>query len=120
MSGEIVIETDIPIWALAQVKAVDPNVAVGHHSVERDIDTTMRVLHRKRERLAIPGDPGRKEGSGGAARIALIDGAGDAPVMRKGDRFPSRIVQSGPFGASCFPLNKLPLRIEIDDRGTGT
>ena len=43
MAGQVVIEAHIAVGTVAQMKTVDPDVAIGHHAVEDNVDVTMGV-----------------------------------------------------------------------------
>ena len=88
MAGQVVKEAHVAVGTVAQVKAVDPYVAVGHHAVEGNIDVTVGVSGGQQKALAIPGDSGGEEASGRAAEVFLVNRAGDAPVMGHGDASP--------------------------------
>ena len=120
MARQVVEEAYKAVGAMAEVKAVDPNVAIGHDSVEHDIDAAMGIFRGQRKGLAIPGDPGWEKGSSRAAEVVLVNGAGDAPVMRQGDTAPGGIVEGDLCRVGLIALEKLPLRIEIDDSADGS
>jgi hypothetical protein len=102
------------------MEAVDPNIAVGHHAVESNINVTMRIFGGQVKRLAIPRDSGREKASGWAAWIFLVNGTGNAPIMRHGDVLPAGIVHRGLFRMSLVTLQKLPSGIEFDDGAHGS
>ena len=97
------------------MEAVDPNIAVGHHAVESNIDAPMHIFGGQIKRLAIPRDSGREKAAGRATLILLVNGTGNAPVVRYGDVLPAGIVHRGLFRMSRVTLQKLPSGIEFDD-----
>src|SRR5690349_7190022 len=58
MSGEFVAKADVSIRPLAEMKPVNPDVAVCHNAVEIKEHTPARVTPRQDEVFAIPADPG--------------------------------------------------------------
>jgi hypothetical protein len=60
MAGQVIAKARVAGRALAQMKAIDPDIAVGHHAVEVDENTLAGVLPAKREGLAIPTHPRRQ------------------------------------------------------------
>jgi hypothetical protein len=98
------------------VEAIDPNVAVGHDSIENNKDTAMRIFFGKRKCLPIPGETGRKESSRRAAWIVLVNRAGDTPVMWHSDALPLGIVKGGLCCTWLIAFDELPMIVEINDR----
>ena len=66
MTGEVIAKSDVAVWAMAQVKAIDPDIAVGYNAVEFDEDALLCVGIGQREMLAIPTDAAVAESTGGA------------------------------------------------------
>ena len=80
MIGQFVTKAHIAIGTLAEMKAINPNVAVCHHTVEFDKDSF--VFRVECEVLAIPTNAGRKEAAGTASWIVFIEWTLNAPVVR--------------------------------------
>src|SRR5258705_8990211 len=64
--GEVVVEADVAVGAVAEEFAVAVDVGVGHDAVEGDVGAFRGVEFWQRESLAIPGDAGGEEASGRA------------------------------------------------------
>src|SRR5581483_5543945 len=109
---ELVAETDIAVRPLAQVEAVDPDVAIGHHSVEFDEDPLTGSTCRQGEMLAVPAHAGRQKPAGPASWIFLVEGSFDAPIVRDVDGTPAGVVEFDRFGAGGVALFKTPVGIE--------
>jgi hypothetical protein len=116
---ELIEKAHVAVGALAEMDAIDPHIAVGHNSVENDIDVTMGISGGQGEGLTVPGDSCGEKASRRAAWVGLILRSSDAPIMGHGDCAPGRIVERGLLGMSRVPLKELPLGIEIDDRADG-
>ena len=70
------------------------------------------------ERMAVPGDAGGEEASGGAAGGVLFDRAGDGPVVREGDGLPGGVVEGRGLGVGGVGLGEAPVGVErLDDAG---
>ncbi len=96
--GEVVVEADVAVGAVAEEFAVAVDVGVGHDAVEGDVGALGGVEFWQRERVAIPGDAGGEEASGCAAWGVFFDGAGDAPVVGEGDGLPCGVVEGREIG----------------------
>ena len=56
MAGQFVAEADVAKRPVAEMKAVDPDIAVLHHAVELDENGFVRIRFWQTEMLAIPAD----------------------------------------------------------------
>ena len=81
VAGEFVAESDVAVGALAEVVAVDPDVAVGHDAVELDEDAAVGVGDGDGEVFAIPADTVGEVGSALSGRVGLGERAFDGPVV---------------------------------------
>ena len=116
--GEVVVEADVTVGAVAEEFSVAVDVGVGHDAVEGDEGALGGVEIGKGERLAIPGDAGGEEASGGAAWCVFFDGASDAPVVWEGDDLPLGVVEGGGLGAGGVGLGEAPVGVErLDEAG---
>jgi hypothetical protein len=104
--GEVVVEADVAVGAVAEEFSVAVDVAVGHDAVEGYEDAFRGIEFLRGERAAVPAYAGGEEASGGATGGVLVDGAGDAPVMREGDGFPGGVVECGGLGAGWVGLEE--------------
>ena len=104
MRGEVVVEADVAVWAMAEEFSVAVDVTVGHDAVEGDEGALGGVEFRQRERAAVPADAGGEEASSGAAGGVFFDWAGDAPVMGESVGFQvesSKVGDSAPGASLC-------------------
>ena len=67
MRGEVVVEADVAVGAMAEEFAVAVDVGVGHDAVKGDEGALGGVEFLKCEGAAVPADAGGEEASGGAA-----------------------------------------------------
>src|SRR5579859_1663406 len=56
VAGQVVAETDITVGPVAEMKTVDPDVAVRHHPVELDKHAAIRFAGRQGKMFPIPAD----------------------------------------------------------------
>ena len=112
MPGQFVAETDVTVGPLAEVEAVDPDVAVGHDAVEVDEDATLGIIRRKYEMLAIPADAGGQKAARAAGGIICIERAFDAPVMGHVQAAPRGVIKVGFLGVRGIGLEKAPIKVE--------
>ena len=59
MAGHLVLKAHISVRPIAEMKAVDPNIAVCHHAVKIDKDAAVRIARPHRKMLSIPADASR-------------------------------------------------------------
>ncbi len=109
---EVVVEADVAVGAMAEEFAVAVDVGVGHDAVEGDVGAFRGVEFWQRERMAIPGDAGGEEASGCAAWGVFFNRACDAPVVRKGDGLPLRVVERRRLGVGGVGLGEAPVGVE--------
>ena len=81
MISQFVTKAHVAIRTLAEMKAINPNVAVGHHSVEVDKYSFVLRVGGEGEVLAIPANTGGKEAAGTASRIVLVEWTLNAPIV---------------------------------------
>ena len=90
------------------MKAVDPDIAIGHDAIEDDVYVAMRVGFGKREILAVPADPIGKVAAALSGWIGLGDWSRDAPVVGNIEGSPSAVVERGLLGTVSIFLKKSP------------
>ena len=99
VGGEVVVEADVAVGAVAEEFAVAVDVGVGHDAVEGDEGAAGWGRASARvEGLAVPADAGGEEASGAATGGVFFDGAGDGPVVGEGDGLPGGVVEGGGSG----------------------
>src|SRR6266699_1588381 len=81
MRRQLVAERAIAIRPLAEVLAVDPDLAVAIHAIELDEHDLTGVAGGKCERLPIPGDAAGECATGHARGVLLAERSLDAPVV---------------------------------------
>src|SRR6266702_4801765 len=108
MTREFIAEADIAIRPPAQMKAIDPHVAIGHHSIKIYKDATALVTCGKNKMLAIPAHPRRQETTRSAARIVLVKGTFNDPVVWHVESSPLTVIEAGLFGVCGITQTKLP------------
>jgi len=118
-AGQVVKEAHVAVGTVAQVKAVDPYVAVGHHAVEGNIDVTVGVSGGQQKALAIPGDSGGEEASGGPLRFFWSTGPA---MLQSWGTVTLRQAESSNAACSLWrrvPGKELPACVEVvDDAGS--
>ena len=102
--GEVVVEADVAVGAMAQEFSVAVDVGVGHDAVEGDEGAFGGVELFDFEGVAVPCDAGGEEASGCAAGSVLINRARDAPVMRKSNGLPCGVIEGRGLGSRCIRL----------------
>src|SRR5260370_23626765 len=115
MRGQVGVETDVAVRAMAEEFTVAVDVGVGHDAVEGDEGAFGGVEFWQRERVTVPGDTGGEEASGGAAGGVFLDGAGDAPVVGGSDGLPCGVVESGGLSVGRVALQEAPVGGELLD-----
>jgi hypothetical protein len=113
--GEVVVEADVAVGAMAEEFSVAVDVGVGHNAVEGDGDAFGWIEFWQRECAAVPGDAGGEEASGGAAGGVFFDRAGDTPIVGEGDGLPVGVVECGRLGVGRVGLKEMPVGGELLD-----
>jgi len=98
---------------MAQQKAVDINIAVGHDAIELDQDRFAGGVRGKGEVLAIPANAGWHKCAAAARRVVLVNGAFDAPIVRQVKLAPGGIHEIGLIGAFGVGAAEEPAGIEV-------
>jgi hypothetical protein len=106
------MEADVAMRAMANVHAIDPDIAVVIDAVELDGDFLIAIRRRQPEMLAIPPDAVRRPSVRSAARRVLAERALDAPVVRQLELSPARIVERRSLRVADVALEKLPVEVE--------
>src|ERR1700761_2135650 len=104
MACELIEKTDRTIWAMAEMKSVDPDIAVGHHPIEYDVMTPMRILFRQGEGFTVPSDAVGEVTAALSGWIGLSDRARNAPVMGNAEDAPLAVIEAGPLGIAGIAL----------------
>ncbi len=112
VTGQIVPEGHVAVGPLAEMEAVDPNVAVGHHAIEFDGNTPRGIVCRQGESFAIPADAGREECARAAGGILLVERAFDGPVVRNVEPAPGTVHEIGLLGAGSIGFEEPPVAVE--------
>ena len=116
VTGQFVAKADVTVGAFAEVVAVNPDVTVGHDTVEVDEDTVLGVLRGDSELLAVPTDAARQVSTAAAGRIIAVEWAFDAPVVRHIQDSPCGVVEIlflGPaFGRIGVCLEESPIKVK--------
>ena len=120
VAGQLVAKADVTIRPLAQVEAVDPDIAVGHDAVEVDEDTPHSISREQREMFSIPADAGGKKATCSTRRVAPVEWSFDTPVVRHVELAPRRIIKVWLFSSSLVAFEKEPIGIKGgNDAGRG-
>ena len=118
MRRQLQAEGLIAVGPGAHVLAVEPDLGVGHGTVEVDEDPLALVAGRNREMLAIPADALPRQ-LAGVARQIVAEGALDAPVMGNVQRSPRGVIERGRrWGVAAGNprvLDRLPCRVGEPD-----
>ena len=101
-----------PIGPLAEVVAVDPDLAVLVDAVELDRDLAVLVRRRDAKVLAVPADAGGRIAAGAAAGLVLGERPLDAPVVRQVEAAPVGVGEGRLLGAGRIALEELPAEVE--------
>ena len=95
--------------------AVDPDGAVHENAVELDEDPPPGGRFRKGEGPAIPSRPGIDKSPRSSGRGIAGDFPQDAPIMRKEDFLPGRIVLAGQSPGGIVAEFKFPIIAQRND-----
>ena len=113
MRCEFIAETNVAEWSMAEMDAVDPNVAVSHHAVKFEEHATLCLAFRRSEVLPIPAHPGGQKATRGTGWILLIERSLDTPIVRYIELPPVGVIKSGLLCARRVTQTKPPIRIEL-------
>src|SRR5690348_17544213 len=91
MWRQVVAEGAVAVWALAEVMAVDPHLAVPVDAVELDRRQPATIRRRNREGFAVPANAAWQRTATCAGGVSLAELGLDAPVVRQIQRAPSRV-----------------------------
>src|SRR5438128_652921 len=94
------------------MRAVDPDVAVGHNAVEVDEDEPAFVICRQREMFAIPADAGGKKTARAAGWVVLVEWSLDTPIVRHVQLTPGLIIKLRMLSSSRVAFEKEPIGIK--------
>src|SRR5580658_5006695 len=112
MFGQFIEEWNVTVGPVAQMMAVDPDVAVLVDAVEFDRNDFAAPGRRDTELLAVPTDSGWHVAAGASGGRMLIDWPLDAPVMWQVKRSPIHIFEGRLFGSRCIVSDKPPSKVE--------
>src|SRR6185312_4690342 len=93
MAAKFVTKADVTVGTMAEVKAVDPDIAVGHHAVELHGHAVVGSAGREGEMLSIPADAAGKVSARAAGFVGPGKRAFDAPIVRDVQFAPGGIVE---------------------------
>src|SRR5476649_1065365 len=94
------------------MKAIDRDIAVGHHSVKVDEDSSALIFIGQTEMLAIPAYARGEIRARAAGGVGLVEWPFDAPVMRDRNGSPGGIVKGRGIGTGCVGFKEPPIGIE--------
>src|SRR5450432_196334 len=101
---DVEAEAHIAIRMLPDVRAVDIDIGVAHHTVELDENSAPSSARRQREMFPVPADSGGQIATAPSRGSILIERALDAPVMGHTERTPTGICEAGLIGARRITL----------------
>jgi hypothetical protein len=91
---------------------VDPDVAVGHDTVELNDNAPCSPIGWKRKMFAIPADAGGQKSARPAGRIGFVKRPFNAPVVRNIKLLPRGVVNIRSFAAGQVSALESPISIE--------
>src|SRR2546423_7097562 len=97
---------------MPQQMSIDPDIAVGHHTVEVDEDALVACVGWKREMLAVPSDACVQKPAGAALGGVFVKRLIDRPIVRHIDRLPFRVIESNLLSVLRIPFEETPIRVE--------
>src|SRR6266513_704774 len=110
---QLVAEGAVAVRPLAEVGAVDPDLAIAVHAVEFDEHDLAAVSRGDGERLAIPAHATGQRAARYAGRVLLAELAFDAPVVGQVQRTPGGVVKCDVLGARYVAELEAPSGIEL-------
>src|SRR6266478_3772700 len=97
------------------MEAIDPNVAIGHHSIKLDEHALTLVVRRQDEMLAIPADAGREKAARAARRVILVKWSFNAPIVGHVQPPPAAVVKGRFLSTRSIRFEKTPIAVERID-----
>src|SRR6266536_2794697 len=97
------------------MEAVDPYVAIGHHSIKLDEHALTLVVRRQDEMLAIPADAGREKAARAARRVILVEWSFNAPIVGHVQLPPAAVVKGRLLSTRGIRFEKTPIAVERFD-----
>ena len=108
---QIVFEGGVAVGTVAQMPAVDPDVAVAVYAIEIDKDLAAAFRNGELKCLPVPTDPARQIAR--AAGIGRGVRAFNRPIVRQVHLPPVPIVEFRPFRAGGIGFVELPAGVEV-------
>ena len=113
MRGQVILKSEVGIRPDAEAMSIDPDLSIHGDTVKFDENLLILGSFRQVETLAIPSKPAGQVTSGCSGGSVGIKGPLDAPVVRKVELPPLRVIKSSLLGPLGIPLQEEPVGIEI-------